>query len=48
MTEPHDVAQRVAEQESVHPIGAWVISGFLMAVSLAVWLLVAVLFVQRS
>ena len=34
--------------ETVRPVGAWVVGGFVLTVSFVIWLLVAVIFMHRA
>jgi len=48
MTPHEDAYSGRDEVDVVRPVGAWVVGGFLIFVSLAIWFLVAVIFMHRA
>lgn len=48
MTNQNDADGHLGGEEIIRPIGAWVVGGFLLFVSLAIWFLVAVIFMHRA
>jgi hypothetical protein len=46
--EPDSSLEDGAEQRPIRPVGTWVVAGFLVLATLAMWTLVAVIFQARS